>query len=343
MLSVRTLCPALAAAVFWCCAAGMAFAAERTERDTEFVQTRPFRGLVRRAMAERASRAAAENDALRHAMLLLAREPDLLFVSTDNAGSPIPLLEGLARMLYSIRVENAGMTGFPPHVQAEVRVRLLPPADMRAAIRRALLRQDLQELYARAVVMQISLVEEYDNATPPALAMTPETGGEAEEQLRIRHILNRLDALEGYTELLPSLENSWKEPEAAHKQLAPLLERAPDNPLIRAAMAEALLQLNRPAEAMEHIGEALRLAPDFARAHNIGGAILLRQRLPALAADAFTRAIALAPRNPQYLAHRAAAYLVQEQLPEMCADFRSACALGDCDGYRWAKEKGQCP
>ncbi len=339
-LAVRVLTLFAFLACFAPIAAGQARAASSPA--LEFTEGRPFQGAVRRDMARQAAQAAAETMAFGRAVFLLAEHPALLFISAGDAGSFSPPLAGLARMVYSTRVTALGMRGFPPNVQAVVQVALEPSPDLDRAVKKALTRPDLLDLYERAAILQAELVMRYDAAAQKGLSMNPERGGTVEKRLKLTGILNRLTALEGYMALLPRLEKSWNDPLAAHAKLARLVELAPDNPLIRTAMAEVLLQLDRPAEAMEHAGEALALDPGFARAHDAKGTIFLRQRLPALAADSFSRAIAEAPSNPDYRAHRAAAYMVREETALMCADFAKACALGNCEGYAWAAEKGLC-
>jgi tetratricopeptide (TPR) repeat protein len=313
---------------------------EETPQDIVIVERRPFRSFVRRDMAERTAKLAADLAAWEQAARLLAKEPDLHFINTDNI--PPPSLDGLARMLFSTRVEALGAEGFPPHQQAIVKISLLPPENLRRALVDALARQDLLELYAQVTASQKSLLERYDHFSARLLPLNPITdGGQAENHI-LTSIVNELIALDLYIELLPEYSHNWTAQEKARPQLLRAERLAPDNPLILTALAEIFLHMDRPASALEYVERALNQTPDFAHAHDVKGAILLRKRLPSLAAESFSKAIALAPRNPIYYVHRASAYLVLEEENNMCRDFRSACGLGDCDGLQWAKSVGRC-
>ncbi len=310
----------------------------------EFIARRDFRGFVQFPMAERTARTAAELAAMDHAVRLLAREADVQFANaTDVGGIPSPPpLDGLARMLFATPVVASGMQGFPPNVHAVVHVRLVPPDDLRKKLHTALLRQDMLELYGQALATQRSLVARYDALADILLALHPMDGGGKEEAHILQSIINEMTAVEIYIATLPLYEQHWNAPQKAQSELQKAYVLAPKNPLVLTSLAEVLLQLDRAAAALEHVGEALRISPEFARAHDVKGAILLRQRLPALAAESFGRAVALSPRNAAYRVHRASAYLVLEDEAGMCADFQSACSLGDCEGLQWAKSAGKC-
>jgi len=314
--------------------------APETHESAVITERRPFRGFVRRDMAERTARLAADLAAWEQAARSLAREPDLHFINADSSLS-LPL-DALAYMIFSIRLEALGVEGFPPHQQAIVKVSLLPPKNLRASLLDALARQDLLELYAQVLARQRNLLERYEHFTTKLLPLNPATDGGQEEMHRLQSIINELIALDLYLELLPEYNHNWATPETAMPQLLRAERLAPNNPLILLALAEVFLQTDRPVAALEYVERALRQTPDFARGHNVKGAILLRKRLPSLAAESFGRAIALAPRNPVYYIHRGSAYLLLEEESAMCRDFKSACGLGDCDGLQWAKSVGRC-
>jgi tetratricopeptide (TPR) repeat protein len=317
-----------------------ALCAPATQEGAVITERRYFRGFVRRDMAERAARLAADLAAWDQAARALAKEPDLHFINPDSSLA-LPL-DALARMTFSIRLEALGVEGFPPHQQTIVKVSLLPPQNLRASLVDALARLDLLELYAQALARQRSLLERYDQLAARLLPLNPATDGGQEEMHRLQSIINELIALDLYLELLPGYNHNWAAPEAAKPQLLRAERLAPNNPLILLALAEVFLQTDRPVIALEYVERALKQAPDFARGHDAKGAILLRKRLPTLAAESFGRAIALAPRNPVYHMHRGSAYLVLEQENAMCLDFKSACGLGDCEGLQWAKSVGRC-
>ena len=314
--------------------------APEAQAESHITERRAFRGFVRRDMAERAAKLAAELAAWEQAARLLAREPDLRFINADSSLS-VPL-DGLARTIFSTRLEAFGVEGFPPHQQAIVRMSLLPPENFRTALLDALARPDLLELYAKTLARQRILLEHYDRLATRILPLNPVNEGGQEEMHRLQAVINELIALDMYLALLPDYSHSWRDSEKARLRLLQAERLARNSPLILTALAEVFLHTDRPVPALDYVERALRQAPDFARAHNVKGAILLRKRLPSLAAESFGRAIALAPRNPVYYMHRGSAYLVLEEESAMCRDFKSACGLGDCEGLQWAKGAGRC-
>ncbi|MDR2488549.1 MAG: hypothetical protein LBD42_03535 [Desulfovibrio sp.] len=310
----------------------------------EFIERRGFSGLVQRHMAERAARTAAELAAMDHAIRLLAKEPDIQFANDDKAATvPVsPLLDGLARMLFATPLTASGMQGFPPDIHAVVHVKLVAPEYFRKKLHTAMLSQDIVELYGQILAVQRSLLARYDAVADILLPLRPLDKGGREEAHVLQSIMNEMAALDIFISILPMYEQHWKFPLKAQAELQKAHSLAPKNPLILVSLAEVLLQLDRAPAAMERVGEALRINSQFARAHDVKGAILLRQRLPALAAESFGRAIALSPHNPAYLVHRASAHLVLENEADMCADFQRACAFNDCEGLQWAKNTGKC-
>ena len=305
----------------------------------EIVERRSFRGFVRRDMAERTARLAADLQVWEQAARLLAKSPDLHFISENNAA---PSLNGLARMMYTSRIMAIGVEGFPPNQQAIVRVVPQAPENLRKALLDALQRQDLLEIYAHILSGHRKLLQQYDLLSARLLPLNPVTDGGREEMHRLKSIVNEMIALDIYSEILPQYNHNWSAPREAQIQLLNAEKLAPNNPLILTALAEVSLQMDRPVAALEYAGKAVTRAPEFARAHDVRGAVLLRQRLPSLAAESFGRAISLSPRNPIYHMHRASAYLVLEEETNMCMDFREACGLGDCEGLQWARGMGRC-
>ncbi|MDL2290993.1 hypothetical protein LJC09_02695 [Desulfovibrio sp. OttesenSCG-928-F20] len=310
-----------------------------------FEERREFQGYVRRGMAEVAARLAAQSAAYGQAELLLARDEDLRFADRSGSGglaAPLPL-DGLAHMIFSTQVAALGVEGFPPRLQAVVQVRLTPPDNQRAALLEALGQPGKLELYAQILQEQRRLLVRYDQLAEDLLPRRPNEHGGQEEGHHIQGVVNEMLALDILLSLLPGYDDRWKQPERATIDLARAGTLASSNPLVLTALAEAELQMDRPVRALEFASRALERSPAFARAHDLKGTILLRQHLPVLAEESFTRAIELVPKNPVYFTHRAAARLVLEHLPDMCADFQSACGLGDCEGLQWGRHSGVCP
>lgn len=84
----------------------------------------------------------------------------------------------------------------------------------------------------------------------------------------------------------------------------------PDDPDLLAECALALLEAQRPDDAVAMASRAVASAPDHARAHAALGEVhRLGTGRSQLAVEAFNRAIALDPANPEFFVGRAAAVL----------------------------------
>ena len=310
----------------------------------EFIGTRPFRGLVRQDLASGAARAAVTIYATEQAMRELAQHPDMQFASASRYTAPLGAQElaGLVRMLYTISTTKTEVEGFPPEMHAMVQVGIAPKADFRARLYYAMTHREHLGIYSRIHEQQQQLLEAYDALAPTLLRISQDAMTGKEKLLALQSLVQRLAALEKFEALLPSLTDRWETPAEAQIRLQTFLKVDPQNPLYLTALAETLIQLDRPAEAQAYAAEAVTQQPDYARAHDIYGTILLRRRLPALAAKAFGEAIALAPALAEYRLHRAAAFLVQEEIDGMCQDLHTACVYGQCEQYEWARDIGKC-
>lgn len=320
-------------------------AADVDEGPVLFEERREFQGFVRRTMAEKAAKVAALSAACARAELILARNEDLRFADSSGSGglaAPLPL-DGLARQLFQLEIKRTGVEGFPPRLQAVAWASLKKPDNIREKLLEALKYPGKLELYARVVREQRQLLERYDALAARLLPRQIYEDGGQEEAHHLQRLVNEMQALDMLAEVLPDYREQWENPAKVVADLTNAGTLALANPLLLAALAQAELQMDRPVRALELAGRSVALAADFARAHDIKGTALLRQKLPALAEESFGRAVELSPKNADYYVHRAAARLVLEKLPEMCADFASACGLGDCDGLEWGRRTGSCP
>lgn len=309
-----------------------------------FSARREFKGFVRRDMAERAARLAAELAAFEQAARLLAQDEDLRFADRSGSGglsAPLPL-DGLARMLYATETAAYGVEGFPPNLSAVISFRLTGPENPRADLLAALQKMPQLEILGQIAVAQRGLLARYDALAAELVLRRPFDQGGREQSHYLQSVINEMIALDILRDIVPLYEERWQNLEKVELELARARNLAPDNPLLLTALAETELQLDRPVKALEHVSRALTFTPEYAKAHDIRGMTLLRQRLPSLAAGAFGRAIALAPQNAAYLMHRASAYLVLEEKEAMCADFKAACGLGQCEGLQWSKGAELC-
>jgi Flp pilus assembly protein TadD len=88
--------------------------------------------------------------------------------------------------------------------------------------------------------------------------------------------------------------------EGAERSFRRGLERAPDDPGLRAALGWTLFQTGRPAEAVREYGRALAVSPDDARTHNNLALALLEIGDLTEAGKHFTRSLAIEPRCEIY-------------------------------------------
>ena len=116
-------------------------------------------------------------------------------------------------------------------------------------------------------------------------------------------------------------------------QALPMLERATREPTATATAwynyGLALYGAGRFDEAAKALQQSIQLEPENADAWTALGAAFMGKRLPGLAIDQFTRALALAPDNPTILADRAGAYLDATLYKEAHRDYQAVLALGD--------------
>ncbi|RDI97793.1 UDP-N-acetylglucosamine-peptide N-acetylglucosaminyltransferase [Dyella solisilvae] len=86
----------------------------------------------------------------------------------------------------------------------------------------------------------------------------------------------------------------------ARESYAMATHGAPTHPSLRLNLAAAELELGHLEQTDLHIGEALDLQPRFDAAHALRGRLRLAQQRPLEAADAWQQAERLSPGNPQY-------------------------------------------
>ena len=301
---------------------------------------RNFAGTLTYAQMENVTEAAAVLALFDRVMRELAHHPDVRFAGENDGSASFtpPNLEGLARFLYGTRRVDSqfGRTGTTEHITVTVEA-VQQHDNLRTAIVQGLRQPGLLERYASAASLQQAQLRVFDEfSTPTAGATSFQVDAE------LSRAANSLLATSGYLALLPEFGGFWQFPKKNMEKMKALAEISPGNPLVLSARAELFMQMDKAREAAEAVDAALMALPGQPFLHDIKGITALRQHMPALAAASFGTAIDHAPKNAAYLLHRASAYLVQGNAPAMCADFRAACAAGDCSGYQWARERGQC-
>jgi len=237
---------------------------------------------------------------------------------------------------------------------------------------RAVLRDEaLLELHEDVLRREAALTEEALDAAQATARHVARHGGEGESPFaqRLGALARSLEALELYRACLSGLPaggdtadkgdtppqhaaadngigSGWggwgAPPEAMLRHMRRAVALDARNPLLWNALGEALLLLDRPQDAMEAQDRALKLSPGFARALHARAVCHLRLQMPALAVEDASAAIRLRPDVAAHWRVRGAAWLVRGEPGPMCDDFYRACALGDCEGLRLARGRGQC-
>ncbi len=311
---------------------------------------RPYGGLVRPERAAKAAGAAARIALAKETVAALAKNDILRFILAPNPeGHTPPVL--LARkntpaFVYSLAKITSNKTranreNDTAAVIAEISAE--PVDDLRERVIALLHSSDYIELYSGGLLAAERQLKLYDELAETAL----HAGSSRYTQSMTDSLERRLNSLLAamlYLDALPLLDGSApKDIPRANAMLREAHQLDPENALVLCSLGELLIQANRLNEAEERLDRALKYQPDLPRAYHLRGAVYLQGKLSALAVKDFDAAISLAPSNPTYRNSRAAAYLVENKIPEMCADLNEACRLGDCSSYTWAKKEGQCP
>ena len=238
-----------------------------------------------------------------------------------------------------------------------VAVRLAPTADAATALASSVREADLLAV-RRALVLDLAeTANRVRHDWPPSLAKA-RAQAEALEAASLR-----LDVLWLALDAARETPGGWFcAPEAL-----PLLERAvrgaPENAAVWLLLAEARMQRDLPQAAVDSASETLRLLSRAqggplsaaaerlaARARYVRGLGHWRLGQPALAEADLNAALQTAhpesaPQGTELarrLRARGAVRMLRRDEDGMCADFVSACALGDCEGLSVARARGQC-
>jgi tetratricopeptide (TPR) repeat protein len=163
-----------------------------------------------------------------------------------------------------------------------------PAADMPGSVLREALTE--RELPAR--------VATYETTPGPAVA------GQSGDAAVDPQVLERLKAL-GYLDTespqgdrnMAAMLFEGGQFERSAEAYAALVAAAPEDGGLRASLAGALASLSRYDEALEHLGEAIRLQPVNPEAHHNRGAIYERQEKPEAAVEEYRQALRY---NPGY-------------------------------------------
>lgn len=217
------------------------------------------------------------------------------------------------------------------------------------------------ESYAQIVEARAQLTAEalsLGKAATAAIARAAATAGTnnpspavAPQSPRIIHLANALEALQLFESCLPLLLGNangepsllvWAQPQTVIQRMerAVVLDRSA--PYLWLALGEALLQEQRRQPALEALNTAVELAPDSARARHARGLLHLMANSATLAEQDLNAALRLDPDQAIYWHSRSMLHNKLGDYDSMCADMRTACHLGLCDGFDQARGHGYC-
>ena len=132
------------------------------------------------------------------------------------------------------------------------------------------------------------------------------------------------------------------DPQKAIEYLGEAIRVKPDFASAYAYRGYIYSELDRHQSAIEDYGEAIRLKPDFAAAYNNRGFTYSRQKQYGLAIRDYDEAIRLKRDFAAPHHGRGVAYILSGNIGKGCRSLVKACQLGKCQGYEWGKQKGHC-
>lgn len=312
-----------------------------------FSATRAFSRAVPEEDAVFVAETAARADAMQSVVRYLITLPEVRIAASTTASSvKSPNLLALAHA--TVRTSLLLVSKSRKDSTVTVTVTLendtdVPPLETR--VREALVHPDRLDLYEKAALREVALLEALALPAPGDAGRKTASGalpGDTPEDT-LRAIVLELRALAVFKAQLPTRNGLWKEPAAIRAVMRQALDLAPKSALCHNAMGDASLQLGRSQEAMEEQTRAIRADPRFARAyHSRGAAALAQGHLSSAVAD-FSEAIRLSPDTAAYYRARGMARHLLGETAAMCEDLQSACSFGSCDELQWASANMLCP
>lgn len=117
-----------------------------------------------------------------------------------------------------------------------------------------------------------------------------------------------------------------------------------DKKNVKALVGKSLIldRLGRYREALDSINMAVQIAPRSARVHGVKGLILLHSREFKGALNAFNRAVACDPANPQFFFGRSQAHMGLRDRRAALSDLKHSCDMGfekACEKLRYFKNE----
>lgn len=300
----------------------------------------PFGAGVSRDDAETIAGTAARIEALRLATHSLSGDSAALFA----AETPENLL-ALAAATFETHKLTTRIVGYPPEVGLTIHVGTAPRGgDAEKALRDALRRPEALQLREQTLTQVRNTLYEARDLATRAARHRQQAGMDSESPFdrRIGALARTLRSLERVESVLVQLDGVWATPQEVVSVMRLAVSETPETKLAWCIMGEALLQLDRPQDAIDALDRALALDGGLTRARLARGVANLRLQLTTLAVDDLTVVIREAPDMVAAWRARGAAHMVREEFDAMCADFNRACGLGDCEGLVLARNAGRC-
>lgn len=300
----------------------------------------PFGGGILRDDAQTVAAAAARIEALRLSTASLGRDSAALF----SAETPARLLS-LTAATFEAHTTATSVVGYPPEVGVAVNIRTTPRGgDAATALRAALRAPEKLELREGILLHTRENLLEARQLALDAARHRQKAGTESESPYdrRFAALARTLRSLDTLERALSYLDGVWRHPIILAADMRQVVEASPEMPLGWTFLGEALLQLDRPQDAVEALDRALALPDAPVRARLVRGIANLRLDLTALAVDDLSRVLREAPRLAPAWRARGAARMMRREYGPMCEDFIQACNLGDCEGLASARDAGHC-
>ena len=223
----------------------------------------------------------------------------------------------------------------------------IPTGALAEMVQDALGKTDELELKAEALRAMAPLAREVKTLLEEAAALSERDATDVSldswmANIKLAARSGKLEVWFRYLQALDRFGSSWSDASGAYAILQRLERLDQDNALVRLALAEVLLRLDRPHAAMGCANDALGLKPGLARAFYLRGIIQLRLGLTALAVTDFSQALRLRPDRADWWRARGAALMIRHDYDAMCRDMYKACSLGDCAGLTEARQQELC-
>ncbi|MBQ7456923.1 MAG: hypothetical protein IJS54_04910 [Desulfovibrio sp.] len=159
-------------------------------------------------------------------------------------------------------------------------------------------------------------------------------------------LANTLKALWLTQQAITPLQTNWLTQASAQENLEEANRLHPKDPRILTLLGEACLLHNNPQKALDYTSLALSIAPQTHRARYIRALGYWKMHQLGLAENDLSLAIdACTPKKaaPSYYRERGTVRMILGKTESMCADFHTACQMGDCEGLKYARSKNLCP